>query len=146
MKVENFKRFSLKMLCCEARAFPVCMAYGYIVSRPFFYSAENAHAYESGHVASGGDCKFALAVNMPPTKVCPQCKAAVPVRWKTCERCDHVFRSKQKAECNLREKVMKSARKAKDKLHKACKRASEIRVRTLHTPVGRNKTECAWQA
>ena len=32
---------------------------------------------------------------------------------------------------------VKSARKAKDKLHKACERASEI---------GRNKTECAWQA
>ena len=44
-----------------------------------------------------------LAVSMPPTKVCPQCKAAVPVRRKTCERCDHVFRSKRKAECNLRE-------------------------------------------
>ena len=27
---------------------------------------------------------------------------------------------------------VKSARKAKDKLHKACKRASEIRERTLH--------------
>ena len=71
-------------------------------------------------------------------KVCPQCKAAVAVRWKTYERCDHVFRSKRKAECNLREKAMKrmravdsdnvkSARKAKDKLHKACERASEIR-------------------
>ena len=80
---------------------------------------------------------------MPPTKVCPQCKAAVPVRWKTCERCDHVFRSKRKAECNLQEKAMKrmravesdcvkSARKAKDKLHKACERASEIHERILH--------------
>ena len=49
-------------------------------------------------------------------------------------------------QCNLREKAMKSARKAKDKLHKACERASEIRKRTLHTLVGRNKTECAWQA
>ena len=29
------------MLCCEARAF-----------RPFFYSAENAHAYESGPSSS----------------------------------------------------------------------------------------------
>ena len=27
---------------------------------------------------------------------------------------------------------MKSARKAKDKLHKACERAAEIRERTLH--------------
>ena len=80
---------------------------------------------------------------MPPTKVCSQCKAAVPVRRKTCEHCDHVFRSKRKAECNLREKAMKSmravesdcvksARKAKDKLHKARERASEICERTLH--------------
>ena len=80
---------------------------------------------------------------MPPAKVCPQCKAAVPVRWKTCECCDHTFRSKRKAECILREKAMKSARKTKDKLHKACERASEIREQTLHTLVSRNKTECA---
>ena len=105
------------------------------------------------HVASGDFvlgrdvlCEFdywPLAVCMPPTKVCPQCTAAVPVRQKTCERCDHVFRSKRKAECNLREKAMKrmrsvesdsvkSARKAKDKLHKACERASETRERTLY--------------
>ena len=79
-----------------------------------------------------------LAVSMLPTKVCPQCKAAVPVRQKTCECCDHVLRSKRKAECNLREKAMKrmravesdcvkSARKAKGKLHKACERVSETR-------------------
>ena len=71
---------------------------------------------------------------MPPTKVCPQWKDAVPVRRKTCEDCDLVFRSKRKAECNLRVKAMKrmravesdhvkSARKAKDKLHEACERA-----------------------
>ena len=30
-------------------------------------------------------------------------------------------------QCKLRVKAMKSARKAKDKLHKACERASEIR-------------------
>ena len=42
-----------------------------------------------------------LAVSMPPTKVCPQCKAIVPVRRKTCEHCDLVFRFKRKAECNL---------------------------------------------
>ena len=42
MKVENFKRFSLKMLCCEARAFTV------------LYSTESAHAYMIlDHVASG---------------------------------------------------------------------------------------------
>ena len=75
------------------------------------------HAYESGHVARGHFvlgrdvlCEFnywPLAVSMPPTKVCTQCKAAVSVRRKTSERCDHVFRSKRKAECNLREKSMK---------------------------------------
>ena len=51
-----------------------------------------------------------LAVSMPSTKVCPQCKAAMPIRWKTCECCDHVFRSKRNAECNLREKAMKCMR------------------------------------
>ena len=92
-------------------------------------------------------------VSMPPTKLCPRCKAAVPVRRKTCERCDNVVRSKRKAECNLRVKAMKrtravesdsvkSARKAKDKLHKACQRASKL-VSELH--IGRNKTECAWK-
>ena len=45
----------------------------------------------SGDSALGRDvlCEFdywPLAVSMPPTKVCPQCKAAVPVRRKTCER------------------------------------------------------------
>ena len=72
------------MLCCEARVFPVCTAYNYIISRPFFYSVENVHAYESG--PRGGEmfiiCEFdywPLAVNMPPTKVRPQCKAAVSV-------------------------------------------------------------------
>ena len=65
----------------------------------------------SGHFVLGRDvlCKFnywPLAVSMPPTKVCLQCKAAVPVGRKTREHCDLVFRSKQKAECNLREKTV----------------------------------------
>ena len=38
---------------------------------------------------------------------------------------------------------VKLARKAKDKLHKACERASETRERTLHR---QEQTECAWQA
>ena len=59
----------------------------------------------SGHFVLGRDvlCEFdylPLAVRLPPTKVCPQCKAAVPVRRKTCECCDLVFRSKRRAECN----------------------------------------------
>ena len=67
-----------------------------------FYSAEKKHAYLNlDHMASGRfvlgrdvHCKFdcwPLAVSMPPTKVCLQCKTAVPVRQKTCERCDHFF-------------------------------------------------------
>ena len=38
---------------------------------------------------------------------------------------------------------VKSARKAKDKLHKACERASEICERTLHR---QEQNECAWEA
>ena len=42
------------MLPCEARVFPVGTAYGYMISQPFFYSAENAHAYMNlDHVTSG---------------------------------------------------------------------------------------------
>ena len=67
---------------------------------------KNVDHMASGHFVLGRDvlCEFdywPLAVSIPPTKVCLQCKAAVPVRWKTCERCDLVFRSKRKAECNL---------------------------------------------
>ena len=57
----------------------------------------------SGHFVLGRDvlsssiiAYWPLAVSMPPTKVCPQCKAAVPVRRKTCERCDLVFDSNEK--------------------------------------------------
>ena len=118
----NYKQFSLKMLHCEARPFPVGAAYGYLANKSaIFYSVENTHAYMNlDHVTSSRfvlardvHCEFDYwpsAVSMPPTKVYPQCKAAVPVRWKTCKCCDHVFRSKQKAECNLREKAMKHMR------------------------------------
>ena len=91
------------------------------------------------HVASGCfvlgrdvHCKFdywPLAVSMLPTKVCPQCKAAVPERWKTCKRSDHVFRSKRKAECNLREISMK------------CMRAVES---DSVKSAGRLKISCIW--
>ena len=45
----------------------------------------NLNHVVSGHFVLGRDvlCEFdylPLAVSMPPTKVCPQCKAAVPVR------------------------------------------------------------------
>ena len=90
------------MLRCEARAFPVGTAYGYMISQPFFTPQKTRMRMNLDHVASGcfvlGEMFIAsliiawpLAVSMPPTKVCLQRKAAVPVRWKTCERCDHVF-------------------------------------------------------
>ena len=51
MKVENFKRFSLKMLRCEAREFPVGTAY--MISRPFFTSRKTRMRMNLDHVASG---------------------------------------------------------------------------------------------
>ena len=39
-----------------------------------------------------GETFFASSIiSHSPTKVCPQFKAAVLVRWKTCEHCDLVF-------------------------------------------------------
>ena len=52
MKVENYKRFSLKMLRCEARAFPVGTAYGYMISRPFFTPRKMRKHMNLDHVAS----------------------------------------------------------------------------------------------
>ena len=108
MKVENFKQFSLKMLCCKAREFHV----GTAICRPFFTPWKTRMHMNLDHMASGHFvlerdvlCEFnywPLAVSMPPTKVCPQCKDAVPIRRKT------------------------------DKLHKASERASETRELTLH--------------
>ena len=60
-----------------------------------------------------------------------------------CKSCQHVFRAKRKAEHNLPDKAMKrvgvlqsdnvkSAMKAKDKLQKASKRASETSEQTVH--------------
>ena len=71
-----------------------------------------------------------LAISMPSIKVCPQCKAAVPIRWKTCECCDQVFRSKQTAECNLREKAMKRMRAVvSDSVKSARLKISGIRLK-----------------
>ena len=119
-----------------------------MISRPFFTPRKTRMHMNLDHVASGDFvlgrdvlCEFdywPLAVSMPPTKVCPQCKAAVPVRRKTCERCDHVFRSKRKAECNLREKAMKRM---------SCTRSVKERQKLVsELCIGRNKTECVWQA
>ena len=39
-------------------------------------------SWERRFFASSIIIYWPLAVSMPPTKVCVQCKAAVPVRWK----------------------------------------------------------------
>ena len=63
MKVKNFKRFSLKMLCCEARAFPVCTAYDYMISRPFFFTPRKTRMRMNlDHVASGGETFIARLI------------------------------------------------------------------------------------
>ena len=108
--MKKFKRFSLKM---KLERFLLVRLHD---KSAIFYFAENAHAYESGHVASGhfvlGETFFASSIighwqlSMPPTKVRPQCKAAVPVRRKTCEFVNAVILSFGKTECNLREKTV----------------------------------------
>ena len=106
------------MLRCEARAFPVGTAYGYMTSRPFFTPRKTRMRINLDHVASG---RFVLR--------------------------------------RVESDSVKSATKAKDKLHKACERVSEICEWTLHRQeqnrmqgeslkplsIGRNKTECTWQ-
>ena len=79
MKVENFKRFSLKMFHCKARAFPVGTAYSYMIIRPFLTQQKTCMRMNLDHMASGRfvlgrdvHCEFdywPLAVSMPPTKV-----------------------------------------------------------------------------
>ena len=99
-----------------------------------------------------GHWSLAVRLVIGSKTVCLQQRYArtVPVRRKTCVCCDHVFRSKRKAECNLRKKAMKrtravesdsvkSARKAKDKLHKLFKERQKL-VSKFST--GRNRTEC----
>ena len=71
-----------------------CALFSKLISK--FFAAR----FASGKVLPPHSINPSYALVMPPTKICPQCTAAVPVRWKTCERCDHVFQSKRKAECN----------------------------------------------
>ena len=94
-------------------------------------------------VLQSDSVKSAIKAVMPPSKVCPQCESIVPLRLKVCKSCQHVFRSKRKAEHHLPEKTMKrmrvlqsdsvkSAIKAKDRLQKDSERASETSEQTVH--------------
>ena len=80
---------------------------------------------------------------MPPTKVCSQCKAAVHIKQKVCERCGNGFPSKRKAEFNSPEKAMKriralepdtvkAVRHKQDRIRKASMRELETCEETLH--------------
>ena len=80
--------------------FPVGTAYGYMVSWPLFTPRKTHMCMNLDMwlvaVLFLGETFIASSIigHMPSTKLCPQCKAAVPVRRTTCERCDHVFRTK----------------------------------------------------
>ena len=74
------------------------------VQSPIF-PAESTHAhYSIYHVVDRScpvwwcredGCEFReLPLIMPPSKVCPQCNAVVPIRLKVCKSCQHVFRAK----------------------------------------------------
>ena len=80
---------------------------------------------------------------MPPSKVCPQCDAVVPIRVKVRKSCLHVFRTNRQTEHTLPGRAVKqlwvalsdsvkSVIKATDKLQKACKRAVGSSKPTLH--------------
>ena len=102
-----------------------------------FYSTENAHAYKSGPRGWRPFCfgrdefdYWPLAVSMPPTKVSPQCKATVSVRWKTCELCDETYESS-------RIRVWNQLRK----LNISCTRpVKECQKFVSELCIGRNKT------
>ena len=96
MKVESFKRFSLETLLCRARAFPVGRTTRLVGHFKFTLRTAHmrmwstwlrpfcSHLGESFFVSTEVRVLESLAVSMPPSKVCPQCTAAVPVRRKTC--------------------------------------------------------------
>ena len=53
-------------------------------------------------------CEFReLPLIMPPSKVCPQCNAVVPIRQKVCKSCQHVFRAKRQIEHTLPARAVK---------------------------------------
>ena len=67
---------------------------------------ETAHAHFSVYYTWCGEkrpfllgrrsefCK--LLLDMPPSKVCPECDTVVPIKLKVCKSCQHVFRAKRR--------------------------------------------------
>ena len=117
MKVKSLSDFLWK---CFIAKLEVSYWYSYMISWPFLTPWKTRMHMNLDHVAGGHfvlgrgilcECAdyWPLAIKYVSNKAMPAGKAAIPVRWKTCECCDHVFRSKQKVECNLQEKAMKHA-------------------------------------
>ena len=104
----------------------------------------DAHAQKQAHVVSSifsvleSYVSCSLSLSMPPTKVCEHCSASVHIRKSVCA-CGHVFGSKKSSPSAARKSkrvavgirrslgsdVETAARKAKDSVSKAKKRALE---------------------
>ena len=98
----KFKHFLWK---CFIAKLEVSCWYGYMISWLFFTPRKHACVWiwtmRLAAILFLGEEFFAslliillLAIGsklvcLSWRKLCPQCKAAVPVRWKTCECCDH---------------------------------------------------------
>ena len=86
-------------------------------------------------------CELPLALTMPPSKVCLQCKAIIPMRQKVCKSCEHVFRAKRtqksRAYANPRMHYIKCHIYVRDGFKLA---ARFIAVQTYFKPSGRVKS------
>ena len=110
MKVKKFKQFPLKVLRCEARAFPVVRLYHKSAifftprnTRMRMNQSMNLDTWLAAILLLGETFLASSIIAYRPLAVCLQqryarSKAAVPVRRKTCERCDLVFPFKRRAE------------------------------------------------
>ena len=67
---------------------------------------------------------------MPPSKVCPQCKAVVPLRLKVCIFCEHVPRENPSHETDA--SVAKLLKEPVNLASKLCRDTSSIVPRVLH--------------
>ena len=69
-------------------------------------------------------CFFVLLI-MPPSKVCPQCKAVVPLWLKVCIPCEHVPREKPGHKTDMKKSEVKLA-------SKLCRDTNSTAPRVLH--------------
>ena len=116
-KVKMFVGFSLKPLRYRDPALPPLCGRAY--SRPFFLRKARMRIivfttwrpFLPMWWCREDGCEFReLPLVMPPSKVCPQCNAVVPIRLKVCKSCQHVFRAKRQIEHTLPARAMKRLR------------------------------------